>query len=156
MVTRRALAWFVLAAAASAAEDPFAGTWRLDTTKSSTTLKNISAAPRNVEVTYEPGAGVTKVRTVVTWASGNTNSSLHVVRYDGKFYPRFAGAPAGDEMMSRRIDLRTEESVQRKDGEVVVTTRRVVAPDGASMTVTAKYTAGKEKAETVMVYRKVR
>jgi len=51
-----------------------------------------------------------------------------VVRYDGKDYPRYTGAAAGYTEANTRIDRFTEESAFKKDGNVTITTRRVVSP----------------------------
>jgi hypothetical protein len=143
------------AAASLFGADPFVGSWKLNAGKSRTTLKTPPPPPRSLVVTYAPAAEGMTVTTEVTLPDGATRRMEHIVYYDGKDHPRFTGAPEGDTMSSTRMDEFTEESVQKKDGKAVVTTRRVVSTDGRIMTATAKFTdRDGAEAETVSVYER--
>lgn len=146
----------LLTAAGLRAADPFAGSWKLNVEKSRTTMTNPPPPPKSLVVVYAPDGDKTKVTSQVTLPDGTVRAMEHIVYYDGKDHPRFTGAREGDTLTSTRIDEFTEESVQKKDGKAVVTTRRVVSADGKTMTATAKSTgpAG-EPVETVSVYDKL-
>ncbi len=153
---RNAVILSLLTAAGLLAADPFAGTWQLNFGKSHTTMKNPPPAPKSVIVIYAPDGDRMKVNTEVTHADGRVTKAEHVVIYDGQEHPLFTGAPAGLTLTAKRVDQFTEESVQKKDGKTMVTTRRVVSADGKTMTSTSKATAPTgEETETVTVYDKV-
>ncbi len=146
---------FFAAAAGLHAADPFAGAWKLNVEKSRTNMKNPPPPPKSLVVVYAPEGDHTRVTSQVTLPDGTTRTIEHMVYYDGKDHPRFTGAPAGDTLASTRIDQFTEENVQKKDGKVVLTTRRVVAADGRTLTATATFEGpGGEPLETVSVYDK--
>ena len=63
----------------------------------------------------------------------------YTANYDGKDYP-LAGVPNADTVSLKRIDARTTERTDKKDGKVVQTLARVVSQDGKTMTVTSKGT----------------
>jgi hypothetical protein len=65
------------------------------------------------------------------------------------------GSPTADAVVLRRIDARTTERVNKKDGKVASTERRVITKDGKSYTTTVKGTTAKgEPIDTVMVFDK--
>lgn len=97
-----------------------------------------------------------KLSTELTLANGATQKVEHVYRCDGQDYPRFKGAAPGDTMSCSRIDEFTEEGTFKRDGKITISTRRVISPDGQTMTSTSK---AKDKdgsvVETVSVYEKM-
>lgn len=126
----------LLPAGLRASDNPLIGTWKLNLAKSR----------------FSPGFPVPRSRTVRYVVSGSngmkyTNdtvqadgSPLHVeytVQFDGKDNP-VAGDPTRDSTSQRRIDFYTTQMINKKDGQVVETTIRVVSKDGKSLTVTAK------------------
>jgi hypothetical protein len=133
--------------------DPFVGTWKLNIERSRTNMKTPPPPPKSLVVTYAPAGEGMKVTSEVTLPDGQTRKVEHIVYYDGKDQPRFTGAPEGDTMSCTRTDGFTEESVQKRDGKVTVTTRRTVSPDGKTMTATSRSEGpGSEKVEIVSVY----
>jgi hypothetical protein len=145
----------VMAAASLPAADPFLGSWKLNPGKSKSNLNN-SPPPKSLVLTYaRQGEGLT-VTVNLTLADGKTRTLEHVVRYDGKDHPRYTGAAPGDTVANTRTGEFTEESVFKKDGVVTITTRRLVSPDGQTMTATAKSSAADGSVvETVTVYEKL-
>ena len=106
---RKLLTLFCLAGLAALCQqtgDPFVGRWKWNLEKSTTTLKDKGIQPKSVIVTYERQGEIMKVTTEVIDPDGKARAAEHIVRYDGKFYPRYKGAAPGDEMMSRHIDDR--------------------------------------------------
>ncbi len=147
------LCWLAVIPAVLLAGDAFTGTWKLNLEKSRTTGAKPAQPPKSVLVTYSGEGAALKATVRVTGADGVERVIEHAVPNDGKEHPRFTGAPAGDTMTSRRIDEFTEESVQKKDGRVTITTRRVVSRDGKTMTATARSTGPDGgTVETVSVY----
>lgn len=145
----------MIAAVLLGAADPFTGTWKLNIEKSRTSAAKPAPPPKSVLVTYSGEGEAMKVTVRVTLADGVERSVEHAVPNDGKEHPRYTGAPEGDTMTSRRIDEFTEESVQKKDGRITITTRRTVSRDGKTMTATARSSGpGGVTVETVSVYDK--
>ena len=62
---------------------------------------------------------------------------------DGKDYP-LKGSPLADTVSAKRINERTEESLWKKDGEVILTLRNVISADGKTLnqTMTARNVKG--------------
>jgi hypothetical protein len=146
----------VMAALSLTAADPFLGSWKLDAGKSRSNLKNPPPPFKSLVVTYTRQGEDLKVTSDLTLPDGKTRTVEHVWRYDGKDYPRYPGAAPGDTVTTTRIDKFTEESAFKKDGNVTITTRRVVSPDGQTMTATAKSKAADGSVvETVTVYEKL-
>ena len=148
------LSWLmVIAALPIAAADPFTGTWKLNVEKSRTTAAKPAPPPKSLLVTYVGEGDAQKTIVRVTMADGVERTAEHAVPRDGKAHPRFSGAGENDTITTRLIDEFTEESVQRKDGRVTVTTVRAVSRDGKTMTATARSTgADGVPVETVSVY----
>lgn len=137
------------------AADPFTGTWKLNIEESRATGANLPPPPKSLLVTYSGEGQALKMTVRVTMANGVERTIEHAVPNDGKDHPRFTGAPEGETMSSRRLDDYTEESIQKKDGRVTITTRRVVSRDGKRMTATARSTGPDGKVvETLSVYDK--
>ena len=69
----------------------------------------------------------------------NTNGTRVVTEYtaafDGTDYP-LKGSPVANTVSLKRIDQRTTERVDKKDGQVVLVYKRVVSLDGKTYTVT--------------------
>ena len=134
---------------ADSSTDPGFGSWKLNEHKS--TFRP-GPAPKGLTTTFE-AAG-----TGVKWVSrrigpdGSVMVAEYTGHYDGKDYP-VTGSPTTDSVTLRRIDARTTERVNKKDGKVVSTERREVAPDGRSYTTTVTGTTAKgEPINTRMVF----
>lgn len=138
------------------AADPFLGAWKLDVGKSRTNAKTPPPPPKSLVATIAQQGDERRVSTEVTLANGTTQKVEHVYKCDGQDYPRFKGAAPGDTMSCSRIDEFTEENTSKRDGKVTIFARRVVSPDGQTMTSTATGKgADGTVVETVSVYEKL-
>lgn len=133
-----AIAASVAATGASAqAADPGMGSWKLNAEKSKFSP---GPAPRDLTTKFEPSGKAVKWSAQRTGADGKPQTAEFIGYYDGKEY-KIAGSPTADAVILRRIDARTTERVNKKDGKVVTTERRVIAKDGKSYTTTVKGTS---------------
>jgi hypothetical protein len=136
------------AVASSQAADPSLGTWELNVAKSTWTpgpgsksdTRTYSAAPNGYKLVSK-GVG----------ADGKPTAASLTVAFDGKFYA-ITGSATADSVSTKRIDANTFDSQLKKGSKVTSHSKRVVAKDGKSFTMTSTGTdaAGKPtKATTV-------
>jgi hypothetical protein len=147
------LAAFAAAATNIAAQttDPGMGTWKLNAEKSKFSP---GPAPKSIVTRFEPSGKSVKWTAERVAADGKSTKSEFLGNYDGKEYA-VKGSPTADAVVLRRIDAMTTERVNKKDGKVVSTERRVIAKDGKSYTTTVKGTTAKgEPIDIVMVFDK--
>ena len=127
--------------------DKFIGVWKLNKAKS----KYIrDREPKNLKLKWKSyGNGGIRFSSERFAAEG---SIQYTAFYDGKDYPvRFA--EGYDTVSLNRIDDNTVECIFKKNGQTVSTSRRVLSPDGASMTVIATGTNNAEgEAQDTDVY----
>src|SRR5437660_4524560 len=96
-----------------------------------------------------------KVITETETADGKKVTVTYTANFDGKDYPLTGSALGADKVSLKRIDARTTERIDKKDGKPVVTIRRVVSADGKTMTATSKGTNAEGKPpNNVAVYEK--
>jgi hypothetical protein len=120
-----------------AADDPFFGTWRLNLAKS---RYNPGPPPQNQTYTFEPsGANGVKFTAQGVDARGNPIHIEYTGSFDGKEFP-VQGNRNSNGVVLQRVDLNTVEGENRQGGKVIRRFRRVVSPDGMTMTVTEKGT----------------
>ena len=124
------------------------GTWRLVVEKS---RYNPGPPPQSQLRTYEPQAkGVkTTIRTVL--ADGETTTVSYTANYDSIEY-HVTGSPTADGIKLTQIDPNTAEANLMHAGRIVGTARRVVAPDGRTMTITLRDARG--SVQNVAFYEK--
>jgi hypothetical protein len=153
MKTKMVLASLTVFLAGSAlcfAEDANIGTWKLNEGMS----KLSAGAPKNHTVTYTAAGDSVKVTVDGVDAEGKPSHNEWTGKFDGKDYP-VTGDPTSDVRSYKKIDDRTLEFTNKKNGNVTVTGRVVVAADGKSRTVTASGTDKKgTKISTTAVYDK--
>jgi hypothetical protein len=146
-----AMAAFVAVASlahAAGNPDPVIGTWKLDTARSTSSI----AMPKSEVRHYvAAGDGVT-----ISWdrvsADGKTSHVETTYQYDGKDYP-VTSSPDFDALSAKRIDERTVETTQKRNGKKVGTSRRTVSADGKTLTLNALFTdAAGQHVDTLMVY----
>jgi phage tail sheath gpL-like len=126
--------WLVAVDASAQAGDPIIGTWTLNVAKST---YEPGPAAKGGTVTFEAaGEGIHVVADMVD-GQGNADHTEYTANYDGKDYP-LKGVPIADTVSLKRIDANTTERIDKKDGKVVQTYLRKVAPGGKTMTVTHK------------------
>jgi len=147
---------FFISATLFAADNPFLGTWKLNTAKSKS-----SGAPmvQNMTVTFE--ADGEKVRRTATGTDSEGKPIMQggpkgtSIAWDGKDHA--VETPDGPPMtiaVKRVNDYRNDVTVKR-DGKVTVTVRSVVSKDGKTMTNTVDgVTAKGEKFHQVEILEK--
>jgi hypothetical protein len=122
--------------------DPRIGTWKLNVAKSKYSPGPI---PKSLTVKVEPAGQGEKVTAEFENADGSRTTTQYTAPFDGKDYP-LTGSPIANTVSLKRIDTRTTERTDKKDGKVAQTLRRVVSTDGKTMTVTTKGTNAQGKA----------
>jgi len=126
------------------------GTWITDVAKST---YSPGPAPKSQTVKYEAAPNGVK-RTIDTVDAKGQKTHSEVVLIEGKEVPS-PNAPQPSTLTWRRIDDRTTEIVNRANGKVVLTTRRVISSDGQTATVTQTGTNTQgQKVNNTMIQRK--
>jgi hypothetical protein len=134
-------------AAASFAQSPHMGTWKLNEAKS-----HIPAgAIKNTTVVYTADGDNVKVTTDGTLADGTANHTDWTGKFDGKPYP-LTGDPNADERSYTKVNDRTLTLENHKAGKVVATARIEVSSDGKTRTLSlhSHDPAGKKVSSTAV------
>jgi len=132
--------------------DARVGTWKLNVAKSK---YSPGPAPQSQTLKIEPSGKGEKITSEVVAADGKRTTSTYTANFDGKDYPLSGSALGADKVSLKRIDARTTERTDKKDGKVIQTLTRVVSQDGKTMTVTTKGTNPEGKAiNNVVVFDK--
>jgi hypothetical protein len=135
----RTIVWTValcfLAVAIGFASDQNMGTWKLNEAKS----KIPAGAPKNTMVVYEAAGDNIKVTVDGVDSAGKPTRNEWTGKMDGKDYP-LTGDPMSDSRSYKKIDDRTTELTNKKDGKVTMTGKIVIAPDGKSRSVNVRGT----------------
>ena len=135
MSTKR-VAWIVglcltAVAIGYASENANMGTWKLNESKS----KFLEGVRKNTTVVYSAASDdQVKVTTDGTEPDGKPSHTEWTGKFDGKDYP-VTGDSAIDTRSYKRLNARTMELTNKKDGKVISTGRITLAPDGKSRTV---------------------
>ena len=134
----------------SFAQSPQMGTWKLNEAKS-----KISAGyPKNMTVVCEAAGDDVKVTVDGVGTDGKPSHNEWTGKFDGKDYP-LTGDPTADSRSYKKIDARTMELTNKKDGKTVVMGKITVSADGKSRTVTTSNTdASGKKVSATAVYDK--
>jgi len=144
------LALCFVAVAAGFASNPNMGTWKLNEAKSNFP----PMAPKNSTVVYEAAGDMVKVTVDGTDGSGKPTHNEWTGKFDGKDYP-LTGDPAADMRSYKKIDDRTTDLTNKKNGKVTAMGRIVVSADGKSRTVTISATDPQgKKVKSTAVYDK--
>jgi hypothetical protein len=120
-----------LAAAASFAEDPQMGTWKLNEVKS----KFAPGVPKNHTVVYEAAGDSVKVTVDGTDKDGKSTHNEWTGKFDGKDYP-VTGDPTSDMRSYKKVGDRALKLTVKKDGKVTIIGRIMVSADGKTRVVT--------------------
>jgi hypothetical protein len=141
----------ILAAGASYAADPLMGTWHLNEAKSKIT----PGTAKNTTVVYGGGMmGKVKITVDGTDGSGKPAHNVWSGKFDGKDYA-VTGDPTADTRSYSKVNDRTLEIINKKDGKVVSKGRAVVTPDGKRRTLNVTGTTEKgKKFKNTAVYDK--
>jgi hypothetical protein len=129
-----------LVAVAVSFASPNMGTWKLNEAKS----KFPPGASKNTTVVYEAAGDNVKVTVDGIDGAGKPTHNEWTGKFDGKDYP-LVGDPNADTRSYKKVDDRTTELTNKKDGKVTATGRIVISADGKSRTVTVSGTDGKGK-----------
>ena len=143
-----AVSVLVLGGIAQAADNQ-AGTWKLNVAKSK---YSPGPAPKEGTLTVESEPNGLKITIHGTDAEGKAVHMEFSPKYDGKDYPA-TGMPGADTISMKKIDDNTIETVSKKGGKPLITTKSVVSKDGKTRTTTQKGTNAKgEKVNNTIVY----
>jgi hypothetical protein len=135
-VVRAAAVTAVFAAAMLAADSPFAGTWKLNPSKSQPGESGIGG---NALVRIESTATGLRISVQGADEQGQPISMSYTASFDGTASP-VTGSPVSDSVSIRRVDDRTITVSGAKNGAIVFKDRRVVSADGNTMTITREGT----------------
>lgn len=141
----------LIAGSMAQAADNQVGTWKLNVAKSK---YSPGPAPKEGTLTIEGLPNGLKFVVHGTSAEGKAIHFEFSPKYDGKDYP-MTGNPDTDTINLKKIDDYTIETVGKKGGKPVMTTRSVVSKDGRTRTTTqtGKNSKGQEVSNT-LVYDK--
>lgn len=140
----------LFASAACYASDVNMGTWKLNEAKS----KFAPGSPKNNTVVYEAAGDNIKVTVDGVDAEGKPTHNEWTGMFDGKDYP-LTGDPTADMRSYKKVNDRTLDLTNKKDGKVVVTGKIAVAKDGKTRTITTTSTdAQGKKVKNVAAYDK--
>jgi hypothetical protein len=133
--------------AASFAENPNMGTWKLNEAKS----KLAEGMMKNTMVVYSADGETIKAVTDGTDGKGNPMHTEWTGKFDGKDYP-LTGDPTADARSYKQVNEQTLALANKKDGKVTTSGRIVVSADGKTrtLTVSAKDSAGKKITSTAI------
>ena len=129
---KTAIALGIFTSALFAAESPFEGTWKSNPSKSQLGNSGMSG---NAVVRIESTAAGLTVSVQSTDAQGQPVRFSYDVPFDGKA-ATVSGAPNIDSISAHRVNANTITVTGSKAGQKVYTDRRVVSPDGKTMTIT--------------------
>lgn len=135
-------------ASASPGDNPVIGTWTLVVDKS---RYNPGPPPQSQTRTYEVQLKGIKATIQTVLADGNTTTVSYTANYDSVEY-HVTGSATADGIKLTQVDPNTAEAKLMHAGRVVGTARRVVAPDGKTMTITLRDVRG--SVQNVAYYEK--
>jgi hypothetical protein len=145
-----AVAVLMLSASAQAADNQV-GTWKLDVAKSK---YSPGPAPKEGTLKIEAEADGLKFTIDGIDAEGKAVHMEFSPKYDGKDYPT-TGMPGADSISLKKINDNTIETVTKKAGETVMTTKSVVSKNGKTRTTTQKGKNAKgQDVNNVVVYNR--
>jgi hypothetical protein len=136
---------------ATAGADQLSGTWSMNAEKSK---YSPGPPPKSVTVVVESDENNYKIGATGTDGDGKPIHVQYSAKFDGKDYPA-TGVANADSVSVRRIDANTVETVQKKDGKVMMTITSTVSKDGKTRTSTwrGKNAEGKD-VHNVVVFDK--
>jgi len=137
---------------ATAGADQLSGTWTMNAEKS-----KYSPGPptKSLTVVIESDENNYKIDATGTDGDGKPIHVQYNAKFDGKDYPA-TGIANADTISVKRIDANTVETLQKKDGKVVMTVTTKVSTDGKTRTSTwrGKNAEGKDVHNVVVFDKK--
>ena len=144
------LAFCLAGIAVCSASDPNMGTWKLNEAKS----KFAPGSTKNTTVVYAPAGDEVKVTTDGNTGDGKPVHTEWTGKFDGKDYP-LTGDPNANTRSYKKIDDRSMDLTNKKDGKVTASGRITLSTDGMKRTVTVHGTTPDGKTFTyVAAYNK--
>jgi len=116
----------------TAAADQLSGTWKMNTEKSK---YSPGPAPKDLTIVVDSDENNYKLDATGTDGDGKPMHVQYSAKFDGKDYPA-TGIANADAVSLKRIDANTIETLQKKDGKVVMTITTKVSKDGKTRTST--------------------
>ena len=116
----------------TAAADQLSGTWKMNTEKSK---YSPGPAPKDLTIVVDSDENNYKLDATGTDGDGKPMHVQYSAKVDGKDYPA-TGIANADAVSLKRIDANTIETLQKKDGKVVMTITTKVSKDGKTRTST--------------------
>ncbi len=132
------------------AVDPVLGTWNLNLAKSKYFP---GPAPKQQTRIYEADSTGVRATVMTVSADGQTITMHYPANYDGKEHT-VTGSPDSDGIVMRKVDDYTADSTLIHAGVVIGKARRVVSPDGKTMTITYQGESQGEKVSNTGFYEK--
>jgi hypothetical protein len=126
-----AIALCVCTTTVAAAQDPYSGTWQLNTAKSK---YDPGPGPDKAAVTIKSDGSTWTVKTAASY-EGKPVETSYTVKLDGTPAP-LKGSPVADMVSVKKVDDRNVELKSMKDGKTVGESRGSVSADGKTATVT--------------------
>ena len=131
------VALFLISTAMCAADNPFLGTWKLNTAKSKS-----SPVPVAQSMTVKFDADGEKVRRTVTGVDGEGKPIMQggpegsSIAWDGKDHTIENGPPMT--VAVKRVNDYRNDVIVKQNGKVITNVRSVVSKDGKTMNMTVK------------------
>src|SRR5262249_42193051 len=116
----------------TAVADQLSGTWKMNPEKSK---YSPGPAPKDLTVVVESDENNYKLDATGTDGDGKPMHVQYSAKFDGKDHPA-TGIANADAVSLKRIDASTIETLQKKDGKVVMTVTTNVSKDGKTRTST--------------------
>ena len=137
---------------ATAGADQLSGTWSINAEESK---YSPGPPPKSLMVVVESDENNYKIDATGTDGDGKPIQIQYSAKFDGKDYPA-TGIANADTASVKRIDASTVETMQKKDGKVVMTVTTKVSKDGETRTSTwrGKNAEGKDVHNVVVFDKK--
>lgn len=125
------LVMLLVSGALYAADEPIAGTWKLNLAK---TKYDAGAPPKDIVETFTPGSGNTlNHATDRVNPKGDKTHEEFTVGFDGKTFP-YKGSPNRDAVAVKRVAPSLYQVTYKKNGEANQINYWVVSKDGKTLT----------------------
>jgi hypothetical protein len=131
LIRKAAFTICITAVGLFAAENPFAGTWKLNAAKSKLAGSGIGASGG---VRVESDGKIFKASVDTTDEKGQPVKFDYEATLDGK-PSKVTGSATIDELSLKRVNDHTIDATGKKDGKVVYTDKRTVSQDGKTYTI---------------------
>jgi hypothetical protein len=152
LLTSCLIAITLLATSAAASTDPFIGKWKLNVQRSNYPT---GTRPKRMIIEMTPAGRGVRYRSDTAYANGATAQAQYIADYDGKQAAVMGGRGFLLPVSLKRIDPHTVVASYARGMQLVASSRRVVASDGRTMTITTKSkTSSGKSVTTVGIYER--